>query len=95
MPQKLFLFSEVVFEDPPKIPFKNKHTNNLARLFLFFEVIFCLARLLLKNSLMQKILRANIIISEQRTGNIAKRRLLVNPYGPEVQTEFCCFSTGK
>ena len=29
----------------------NKHKNNLARLFLFFEVIFCLARLFLKNSL--------------------------------------------
>ena len=23
-----------------------------------------------------------------------KRRLLVNPYGPEIQTEFCCFSSG-
>ena len=30
-------------------------------------------------------------ISENRTGNIAKRRLFVNPYGPEIQTEFCCF----
>ena len=29
--------------------------------------------------------------SEKRTGNIAKRRLLVNPYGPEFQTEFCYF----
>ena len=30
--------------------------------------------------------------SEKRTGNIAKRRLLVNPYGPESQTEVCYFS---
>ena len=29
--------------------------------------------------------------SEKRTGNIAKRRLLVNPSGPEFQTEFCYF----
>ena len=28
------------------------------------------------------------IVSEESTGNIAKRRLLVNPYGPEIQTEF-------
>ena len=34
-------------------------------------------------------------ISEKRTRNIAKRRLLVNPYGPEFQTEFCCFHKGK
>ena len=27
--------------------------------------------------------------SEESTGNIAKRRLLVTPYGPEIQTEFC------
>ena len=27
-------------------------------------------------------------ISEKRTGNIAKRRLLVNPDAPEIQTEF-------
>ena len=26
---------------------------------------------------------------EKRIGNIAKRRLLVKPYGPEIQTEFC------
>ena len=31
------------------------------------------------------------IISEKCTGNIAKRRLLVNPSGPEIQTEFCDF----
>ena len=30
-------------------------------------------------------------IGEKRTGNIAKRRLLVNPYGPEIQTEFPIF----
>ena len=29
--------------------------------------------------------------SEKRTGNIAKRRFLANPYGPEIQTEFCYF----
>ena len=37
--------------------------------------------------------------SENCTGNIAsfkaKRRLLVNPYGPEIQTEFCYLSRGK
>ena len=27
------------------------------------------------------------IICEERTGNIAKRRLLVDPHGPEIQTE--------
>ena len=32
------------------------------------------------------------LVSEKRTGSIAKRRLLVNPYGPEIQTEFCYFS---
>ena len=31
------------------------------------------------------------LISEECTGNIAKRRHLVNPYGPEIQTEFYCF----
>ena len=37
-------------------------------------------------------------ISEKLTGNIAKSRLLVNPYGPEIRTEFCyllVFSRGK
>ena len=34
-------------------------------------------------------------VGEERTGNTAKRGLLVNPYGPEIQTEFCCFSRGK
>ena len=29
---------------------------------------------------------------EKHTWNIAKRRLLVNPYGPEIQTAFCFFS---
>ena len=29
--------------------------------------------------------------SEKRSGNIAKR----NPYGPEIQTEFCWFSRGS
>ena len=33
----------------PEIPFQNKHKNNLARLFLFFVVIFCLGRLFLIN----------------------------------------------
>ena len=32
-----------------------------------------------------------ICFSEKRSVNIAKRRLLVNSYGPEIQTEFCCF----
>ena len=36
-----------------------------------------------------------IRISEEHTGNIVQRRLLVNPYGPEIQTELCSFSTGK
>ena len=31
------------------------------------------------------------IFSEKRTGNIAKTRLLVNPYGPEIQIEFFHF----
>ena len=30
-------------------------------------------------------------ISEERTANIAKRRLLVNPYRPEIQPEFADF----
>ena len=30
-------------------------------------------------------------ISKERTGNIAKRRLLVNPYRPETQIEFADF----
>ena len=29
--------------------------------------------------------------SEERTGNKAKRRLLVKPYGPEIKSGFCCF----
>ena len=29
--------------------------------------------------------------SEKRTANTAKRRLLVNPYGPEIQTDVCYF----
>ena len=29
------------------------------------------------------------------TGNIAERRLRVNPYEPEIQTEFCYFSWGN
>ena len=33
--------------------------------------------------------------SEKRTGNVAKRRLLVNPYRPEIQTEFRKFYRGK
>ena len=33
-----------------------------------------------------------LTISEERTGNIEKRRLFVNPYRPEMQTEICCFS---
>ena len=33
--------------------------------------------------------------SEERTRNIVKRRLLVNPYGPDIQTEVCCFSRGR
>ena len=28
-------------------------------------------------------------ISEECAGNMAKIRLLVNPYGPEIQTELC------
>ena len=45
--------------------------------------------------------KQNLIVSrdsalaKKRTGNIAKRRLFVNPYGPEIQTEFCYFSRGK
>ena len=35
---------------------------------------------------------SSFIVGEERTGNIAKRRLLVNPYRPEIQTESCCFS---
>ena len=50
LPQNLFLFSKVIFGDRPKIPYKS-HKNNLARLFLFFEDIFRLTRLFLKNSL--------------------------------------------
>ena len=34
-------------------------------------------------------------LSEKRTGNIAKRRLLVNPYGPEIRPEFCCEVLGE
>ena len=30
-------------------------------------------------------------LGQEHTGNIAKRRLLVNPYGPEIQTEFAVF----
>ena len=37
---KIILFSEVIFKDPPKHTLENKLKNNLARLFLFFEVIF-------------------------------------------------------
>ena len=33
--------------------------------------------------------------SKEPTGNIARRRLLVNPYGPEIQTELCCCSRGN
>ena len=36
-----------------------------------------------------------LIKSKRHTGNIAKRRLLVNPYGTEIQTEFCYFSFGE
>ena len=36
-----------------------------------------------------------IILSEESTGNTTKRRLLVNPHRPEIQTEFCWFSRGK
>ena len=32
--------------------------------------------------------------SEESRGNIADRRLLVNPDGPQIQTEFCCLSRG-
>ena len=39
------------FQRPSKKTLQSKHKNNLARLFLFFEVIFCLARLFLKNNL--------------------------------------------
>ena len=31
------------------------------------------------------------LINEERTGNIAKIRLLVNSYRPEIQTELCLF----
>ena len=31
----------------------------------------------------------DIFFSEKRTGNISKRRLLVNPSRPEIQTECC------
>ena len=30
-------------------------------------------------------------LSEERTGTIARRGLLVNPYGPEIQTSFLLF----
>ena len=33
-------------------------------------------------------------LSENALGT-AKRRLLVNPYGPEIQTEFCYCSGGN
>ena len=36
----LNVFSEVIFKDSPKLPFKTSIKNNLARLFLFVEVIF-------------------------------------------------------
>ena len=32
-----------------------------------------------------------LLFSEKRTGNIAKRRLLANPYGPEIQLNFAIF----
>ena len=32
------------------------------------------------------------LFSEKLAGNIAQRKLLLNPYGPEIQTEFCDLS---
>ena len=43
LPRKLILFSEVIFKDPPKMSFKNKHKNNLAR-FFFLRLFFYLPR---------------------------------------------------
>ena len=39
----------------------------------------------------QKCILVSEQFSEKPTGNIVKRRLLVNPYGLEIQTEFCKF----
>ena len=36
-----------------------------------------------------------LLVSEGRTGNVAKMRLLVNPYGPEIQTYVCFFLEEK
>ena len=34
-------------------------------------------------------------LAKKVLGTIANRRLLVNPYGPEIQTAFCDFPRGK
>ena len=50
LPQKLFLFSEVIFKDPPKIPFKTS-IKITSRGYFYFWGYFCLAKLFLTNSL--------------------------------------------
>ena len=32
-----------------------------------------------------------LLVAKNVLGTLRKRRLLVNPYRPEIQTEFCCF----
>ena len=45
LPQKLFVFSEVMLETlPPKFPSETSKKTNLVRLFSIYEVIFCLTR---------------------------------------------------
>ena len=48
---KIIFIFEVIFKDPPIIGFKASIKITSQGYFLFFKVIFCLARLFLKNSL--------------------------------------------
>ena len=56
MPQKLFLFSEVIFNTPPKRPFKTS-VKITSRGYFYFLRLFFLPREVISKKLPQKILR--------------------------------------
>ena len=64
------------------------HKNNLARLFLFFEVIFCLARLFLKNRLRRFLGKALVWNPrEMIRGRISREMIRVSARKSELQDE--------
>ena len=68
-----FKFSEVIFRDPPNIPFKTSIEMTSRGYFLFFEVMFCLARFCSKK-IASNILRVDDIFAVVSRSFQARRR---------------------